>query len=156
MPSDKLSASFLCLVYENQHLGMKTYSLLISSLIILTTFSCETGTNCAQNQVCTEEFRTVSVKIIDQNQNPVELDSSYVTREVDSKTYRFPTDDWPLEGFYIVLTDLEMDEVDKKGSTFILSGFEGGQEVVHEEYVIGHDCCHIELLAGNTELTINL
>ena len=59
-----------------------------------------------------------------------------------------------MEGTYIVLTDSEINEVSKDGSSFIFRGFIGGIEIVNEAYQIGHDCCHIKLLAGNTGITL--
>jgi hypothetical protein len=126
--------------------------LILSSLII----SCNQNGNCLGTQACTEELRIITVDIYASNNSPVSLDSAYSIL-ADGRSFSFENDDLLLgtSGTYTILTDAEMDHVEKRGTEVIFEGWIDQDKVISEVYLIGHDCCHIELLDGETNLIID-
>jgi hypothetical protein len=37
----------------------------------------------------------------------------------------------------------------------VVKGFKNGAEIFSQNFIVGHDCCHIELKEGNPEIKIN-
>jgi len=111
--------------------------------------------NCnLESRICTEEFRTVSLQIQDSDGNPVLLDDFYTFYD-SRKKFEYTLDDFDAEeGIYPVLTDAELDEIEKEGTTLIFVGEKDGANIVEHQMVIGHDCCHIQLLEGDNKIII--
>lgn len=115
----------------------------------------DNGVGCLGTLVCTEELRILTVEVNDINNMPVELDSSYSIHE-SASVHSFDSNDsgFITEGTYTLWTDVEMDLIKRKGSEIIFEGWLNNEKVVSEVFTIGHDCCHIELLDGTSEIII--
>lgn len=127
--------------------------IILFSAIVLT--SCEQSGTCLDNLVCTEELRYISVEVKDNLGNPVTLDSAYTIHKESGFVFR--NEEFLglfEEGNYIIWSDLEMDRLDKKGSELTFEGWKENQKLISESYKVGHDCCHITLIDGNTQLSL--
>ena len=57
-------------------------------------------------------------------------------------------------GMYPILTDGDMDQTNKNGADFEFTGLKDGKVSVKQTFKIGHDCCHVKLLSGNTVIVV--
>ncbi|SMG28561.1 hypothetical protein SAMN05661096_01713 [Marivirga sericea] len=108
-----------------------------------------------ESKICTEEFKSVTLEIKDMDGNPVVLDDFYTFLDSRQK-YEFQLND-PQEGrgIYPVITDSEIPELESEGTVFIFVGEINGKNVVEHQMVIGHDCCHVQLLEGADKILID-
>ncbi len=121
-------------------------------------FSCEKEEEqpCADNQICTDVFITVSIEVTDQNGDPVMLDNYYTFIDQRNR-FDFTDSNYGFgEGVYVVATDNEMDEIDFGGTNVVFVGELGGVNVVEQPMILSKDCCHIELVQGETTIQIEL
>lgn len=123
-------------------------------------FSCsETKTIVEDNQcnkidiVCTENFITISIEIVDSNDNPVTLDSFKVIQKNTGKDISNNANLY--NNYYPIVDDSYQHQLENKEQTFIFMGFKDNKEVVKETYVIAADCCHIYLVSGKTKITLS-
>lgn len=133
-------------------------------LLILLAFSCSDRSDdviadeCTEPIGCTFELRTISITIKNQAGDPYKLDEYYIVKlatgkEIDTKY----SADIALQqkfGSYPLLGDSHMKDTNKAGQEFIFTGKKKGKVVIRKSYLIGHNCCHIELKKGDTELVI--
>jgi hypothetical protein len=117
-------------------------------------FSCEKekvdADDCQRELlICTEEFRTIY-----QEGDPIVLDDFYTFLD-SRKKFEFTLNEIQEgQGIYPVLTDAEMDEIDRGGTTLIFVGEKDGKNLVEHQMVIGHDCCHVILIEGDDKIVI--
>ena len=116
---------------------------------------------CTENIACTRQFEILTVKISDHLGEPIPLDNYFTLDLPNGNIYDFQNQDDYLDsvskanGNYILLTDGQMNIINKSGTRFTFKGFVNNMEVVSENYLIGHDCCHVVLMEGNTEIILN-
>ncbi len=108
--------------------------------------------NCSGNLVCTEEFRTVYVEVVDNNGEPITLDA-YTVTNLDTET-AVVLDPTPWVNSYPIADDSMLDELPKDGQRIELVGTLDGEEVIRETFLVGHDCCHVILLEGTTTIQL--
>lgn len=109
---------------------------------------------------CTEVFMSVGVKVTDGEGNPVALDGIRITRlpgnedftrEYDDETWRIFTQ----QGSYPIADDLDARRLPRHTDIKLnFRGYIGSREVANADYVVKFDCCHINLVSGNTELVV--
>lgn len=113
---------------------------------------------CA-DALCTKELRTIALSILDQNGNPIALDSFKVTNVENDKdmTQEFTKSDFEwmqLNGSYPIFGDQYANEYRNLKLDLNFKGYIGDREVVNENYTVSADCCHVFKIAGNTDLVI--
>lgn len=111
--------------------------------------------NCdLSTRICTEEFRTISLEVTNQEGDPLVLDEFYTFLD-SRKKFEFELNDGHiLTGIYPVITDAEIEELERKGTTLIFVGERNGKNLVEHQMVIGHDCCHVQLIEGENKIEI--
>ena len=115
--------------------------------------------DCPEDLICTMDYRMITVKIADKNtQTTKALDSTIATLADNPRVTLKTTSGQDVqsgfgEGVYIIAEDGNMSQVIKSGSKVTFKGFINGEVVVKGDYVIGHDCCHIQLISGPKELS---
>jgi hypothetical protein len=132
-------------------------------LTFITMLSCdetEPKGDCG-SVACTEVFMSVGVKVIDREGNPVALDRIQITRlpgnedltrEYDDETWRIFTQ----QGSYPIADDSDGGRLPRHTDIKLnFRGYIGSREVANADYVVTFDCCHINLVSGNTELVID-
>lgn len=143
------------LVVENNL--MKPYSLLLLSLatMVLSAASCDKRTDevpdCSA-VLCTMEFRSISVKVTDNNNAPVVLDDHY-TENVSTGAIIRPENGTTV-GTYVVYSDAGLKTLINQTATFRFVGMKNGNVVVDERYTISGDCCHINKVSGKDTIVI--
>lgn len=123
-------------------------------------FSCEDDNRAPDCEfdllMCTEEFRSISLEISDVNGNPVILDDFYTFLD-SRKRFEYELDaDQMANGIYPVFTDADLQEIEKAGTTLIFVGEIEDRNLVEHQMVIGHDCCHIQLVEGKKKIIIEV
>jgi hypothetical protein len=120
---------------------------------------CESG--CKPNRVCTEEFRSLMVQVINRSHAGVELDSFKVIRVSDQKII-LDNSKWQpspgvsyMPGTYLVYSDAYRDETSVCGEDFVFKGYLDNQAVANGVFKIADDCCHINLISGDTKIVID-
>jgi hypothetical protein len=132
---------------------------LLIALIFISFFSCTDENSPAGEcdlklSICTEEFRSITLEIEDFDGNPVILENFYTFLD-SRKKFDFELDDFQLEsGTYPVITDSELEELDREGTVLIFVGEIDGKNIVEHQILIGHDCCHAQLIEGDDKILI--
>ena len=131
----------------------RTKLLILSSIIIL--FSCSEevipSNDCSQDLICTEEFRTL-IFSPKENDQFKQLDTYYTLNLDNGNTYNYQ--DWNDQSgneFYTIISDAEMNEIEKEGTNLRFIGIVGSTPAIEQDFVVGHDCCHIIPLEGPFE-----
>lgn len=132
--------------------SLGTGYLVVFSAVALTTLfgaaGCD-GDDGTQLVICTEEFRSLSVTVIDGTGAPVEdLDIS-VVRTRDGFTFDIGQDLAFNPGEYVIFDDGFKDEVTPAGEAIQVTATKDGVSVTGS-YVIATDAlgCHIEKVSG--------
>lgn len=140
-------------------------SLLAAALLAASLLSCNKRTSnndaegCPKGVACTMEARSVGLRIRDKSGQPVVLDDFKTVRNRDGRTVsQYQPSSWTdtmrRRGSYMVLGD-GTGQTERNGLAFTFIGYKAGTELVRERFIIGHDCCHVELLEGPQEITVS-
>ncbi len=120
---------------------------------------CESG--CKPNRVCTEEFRSLMVQVVDRAGAGVELDSFKVIRARDQKVI-LDNSKWQpspgvsyMPGVYLMYSDAYIGETSVCGDDFVFKGYLDNKAVADRVFKIVHDCCHISRVSGDTKIVID-
>jgi hypothetical protein len=112
-------------------------------------WSCSERKDVPQVQ-CTEEYRTVSLKI-----NGDSLTDFYTIREQTGEMIRYNNNGFsPYMNYYPVLEDSYQAVIANSSERFNFKGFIDEKLVVDEIYIIGADFCHIYKVEGKDEITL--
>ena len=118
-----------------------------------------TGEDC-RVVLCTEDFRTVTVKVRDGSGVVVPLDRFEVVNSATGEDLTPVIDQREmeqhrLEGSYPIFTDARSKEYRNKSLKVRFTGFISEKEVVRAEFVVGADCCHVKLLEGDPNIVVD-
>lgn len=121
------------------------------------TASTQTGSlkDCPDDLMCTMDFRLISIRI--KTADGSRLDSVVAVLSQDPKKVLNRNQNEDIDGLsngYILATDSDMRLVAKEGSPITLNIYKNGQIIHRENYTVGHDCCHILLKEGPTEIDL--
>jgi hypothetical protein len=129
---------------------MKYKFLFLLSILIIA--GCEESSgpdDCPENIGCTEQFVMFTFSPTDSEDKPVYFDAYYSQNMDNSKVYdSFDEQDFLDAGTYMVLTDQEMEDLKKTGTVIRFFGQLDGDVIFEQDFLIGHDCCHILPLEG--------
>ena len=126
-------------------------------ILFLAISSCKTNDSC-EDIACTLIFISESVKVIDQNDNPVALDDFQVINigTNENITRQLSTEEFQMAqqlGSYPLVSDLDVEPQQTIEIQF--QGFQSGTQIITENYTVSADCCHIGTPEGNLEIRIN-
>lgn len=129
---------------------MNSIRLFIFAWVMLLLSSCTTET---EDCICSEEFRTITVLVINQSNKPVEGLTTTVTNE-KGIIYNLP-DISPLPGYYLVMSDSYVGDFSTAAKKILFAGITDSGSV-HGEYFINTDrCkCHIQKISGPDTLVL--
>jgi len=108
---------------------------------------------------CTEEFKTIAVSFKDSNGNPIALSrfkviildsGTDITKSVNDTEFEL----MKQRGVYPLFGDENRGEYENKELEINFKGFIDNQEIVNSNYIVGADCCHVNLIEGNTDIRI--
>lgn len=126
------------------------FSILLLGLMV---FSCTNeddsmnNSDCPSDIGCTEVFVTLTFSPKDNDNQPISLDSFYAQNLDNGNTYSIPSNSLNTNTF-TVITDGEIGEIQRDGTNIRFIGLQGDQIVVQQDFVVGHDCCHVLPLTG--------
>lgn len=109
--------------------------------------------DCPPDLICTMDYRVIGVKLTsEKNVIPDEYrvfltdNPRIILRKADTK------ESVDRGGNLIIAEDANMSKVSKSGSKVTFVAYANGEQIIKEQYVIGHDCCHIKLMEGPKEI----
>ena len=110
-----------------------------------------------QDTVCTLELRRIIIRISNATQEPVALDAIQVLERPSGNelTLTLSDSEWDNAretGQYPLIEDGVLGLLQETELQF--TGFVNGQAVVSAMYTVGTDCCHINLIDVETDLSL--
>ncbi|MEM9076877.1 MAG: hypothetical protein AAGC43_07550 [Bacteroidota bacterium] len=116
----------------------------------------DTNAQC-NGAICTAIFIQINVSVVDQDQNPVALDTFTVTNLANGEDMTISLSDAEMAnaretGRYPLTQDGVLDLNEARRIQF--RGFINNEEVVSSDYTVSTDCCHVGLDSGNLELSL--
>ena len=131
-------------------------------LIILFLFlSCNNDDSYNCNDVfCTHEFKTIVVSIKNSNSNPIALDSFEViiiesgidiTRNVNETEFEMMRQN----GIYPLFGDENQQNYINSKILIKFKGIINNQVIANKNFTVGADCCHVNLISGNTNIIVD-
>lgn len=127
---------------------------LLLSAFAAATVGCNTDHECGPDRACTMEYRSITIEVRDSTFAPFLLDSTFTVKASTGEEIR-PQGISIDSAYYTVLTDSQMELTTRMGESFTFKGYRNGVLKVSEPFLIRHDCCHIDLVAGNTYIIVN-
>lgn len=123
--------------------------LLICSIVLLP--SCMRDSD---ECICTKEFRTVTVYVIDDMNNPVE---NLVTTIMDENGKEYGLSEPPFfTGYYSVMTDVYVNDFTIHPKKILFEGIKDSLTVNAEFFINTDECnCHINKVSGPDTLVLN-
>lgn len=126
-------------------------------LSIMLLFSCtkKEMMECTDDLACTEVFVSIIVQIKDAKNETIKLTKT--TTEIEgSDTILIKTVFTTFFDNYVIVDDLSKKDLKRDGSKVTFKGYdESNRLIVNEQYMIGHDCCHVVKLSGKDIVIIN-
>ena len=112
-------------------------------------------TDC-RTVMCTMEFRTINIQVVDAGGNPVKLDSYQTTLAGKNTVVGNTGAMQPGEngGDYPVVSDAFVGDNKNTRTKMIFTGMKDGKTVVNETYEIGVDCCHVSRISGKEKVVV--
>lgn len=131
-------------------------NLLIIWLLTFSALACKKDRDqCPTNITCTMEYRMITVDVKDSIGNPVELDYYEVFVQGSLIPMNLIDDQSWQVGTYVIIADDKMNTLDRyEPTTLRFDGYLNAELVVREYYQVTHDCCHVVLQSGSTEIVI--
>jgi hypothetical protein len=108
-----------------------------------------------EEKACTALFASYGVTVRDTLNKPASLSSHYTQISATGEKLFPATDSFQrAEGFYTVITDLEIRKLSQRGTEVRFIGLADSVEAVNIKYIFGHDGCHIRILEGPSTVTV--
>lgn len=104
--------------------------------------------SCPDNIVCTEILVSLTFSPKTPNGVPIFLDSYYSQNLDNGKTYSILDSNVASTASYVVVSDEQLEEINQEGTNIRFIGLQGNQIVVQQDFLVGHDCCHVVPLEG--------
>lgn len=127
------------------------FSIILSGLIV---FSCSNEddslneSDCPTDIACTLVLTSLTYSPKGANNQPIFLDSFYAQNLDNGNTYSISSSNLLNTNTFTVITDAEIGEIQRDGTNIRFIGLQGDQIVVQQDFVVGHDCCHILPISG--------
>ena len=126
----------------------------ILSIFLFFLLGCNDDQECA-GVACTADYRIVTIEVKDQNGDPVLLDAYNVLIVNTNERLTFDPE-VPTGGQYTLVEDQHMSLISSDGTLLLFEGLINDEVIASEEFVVGHDCCHVIKVSGPDEVVINL
>jgi hypothetical protein len=104
---------------------------------------------CTGTEICTEVYVTIGFEVKDKSGTSVILDS---IRTIIASTGELLPAEYDqtqgFDGYYAFVGDRSLKKISRKGTSLKVEGYQKGTLIVDEQYLIGHDCCHLIKISG--------
>lgn len=131
---------------------MRKLIIILTAPLFLLSCDKKADSNNCKNAICTEEFRSVQVNVIDNQGNKVKLQDAYLINVQLGDTT--PVTLESFDSSYIVFSDNEVKNMQNKTYTYKFIGTLNNVQVLNEPYSFSADCCHINKVSGKETITI--
>ena len=128
-------------------------------VVIIFCFACtndqtDDSSQVCEDVVCTLNFVTLDISVKNRDGEPVILENFEVIiiETNENITLSDVIDD---DGIFPIVNDSSFQPGMRREIALRFTGFVNGNSVVTEDILIATDCCHVSLISGNTEVTIN-
>ncbi|MCX7547620.1 hypothetical protein OS188_06595 [Xanthomarina sp. F1114] len=139
----------------------KSFAFIALSILTMFFISCKSDDDNPADEceeaICTHNIVSIDVRIKDQNQEPVALDSFEVTNIENGEdlTMQIHPDAFVYHqesGQYPMISDgqVQLNQV----IDIQFKGFINDIEVISSDYKVTADCCHVALVSGDTNLVL--
>lgn len=108
---------------------------------------------CPDEIACQLYYKEISVAVVDDTGEPVIFDETEL-RDLNTEEILEVDSGVPPESGYVIASDYMVDFLPMEGHCLQLTGYIDGELALQYSFLIGHDCCHVDLLAGPDTLTI--
>jgi len=118
----------------------------------------EETAKCDSTIFCTMELKSLFLDVKDPNGQVVVLDKVVSTRS-NGEEFSFKREPFigmETSGRYAFWSDNQFESTNKTGENIVVKGIRNNQEIFRRNFKVGHDCCHVLLIEGNTNATIPL
>lgn len=124
---------------------------------LLLILGCTSDKSDCADAFCTENFLTITVSIIDTNANPISLDSYEVIIiesgvDITRIVNEFEFEIMKQNGTYPLFGDEYQQRYANAEVQINFKGFINNQVIANEDFTVGADCCHVNLISGNTNI----
>ena len=126
----------------------------LCTIILLSNFTCHKSKNsspCSTQTICTQEFRTVSVHVVNSQEQAVT--NAQVKTLIGGETLTF--DKNTNDNSYVIITDASLLALRATTKTATVQVFINNVEVKSETYQLAADCCHVFKQSGVDVIVIN-
>jgi hypothetical protein len=133
---------------------MKKFIIYIFLLLLL---GCNNDKSDCADTFCTENFLTITVSIKDTNAIPIALDRFEVLVIESGVDITRIVNDSEIEimkqnGTYPLFGDEYQQSYANTQVQINFKGIINNQIIVNEDFTVGADCCHVNLISGNTNI----
>ncbi len=109
---------------------------------------------------CTNIFIALFVSVNGPSNTAVSLDAFQVTDKETAEDVTLPLSESELQlaqeyGEYPLYNDSFISGNQNTTKTLVFKGFINNEMVVEAQYEVGIDCCHVSIVSGDTDITIN-
>ncbi|GAB2794303.1 hypothetical protein GCM10027275_44240 [Rhabdobacter roseus] len=128
-------------------------------LLIILLVSCQKDQLGCADVNCTEEYRVITVTLVQPDGSPVRLDSMAVVERGSGANLLPNLSAWEeirAQGTYPIFEDSFVQEYRNREVELEFRGYLAGQEVVSAVYVVGADCCHVRLVRGDSRIEVEV
>ena len=139
------------------------YKLIAAALLLFVLHGCKKAEEvvcptCANDSVCTPEFRYYSVRILDAESRPLRLDRFETVALSNGKALSRSVTSEELTlghntGFYPLVDDRHRAELGTCEKEYEFRGYAGEERLVSRKFVLRDDCCHVDLVSGDPYIT---
>lgn len=115
--------------------------------------------DCPKDLLCTMDYKMIVIDVKEEEEGYFYLDSVgvFYTEQPSRNFYLKSYEEMITEqsGFGLLLAeDANMMHIERKGTKLTMVGYKAGKEVFRQNYIVGHDCCHVVLLSGPKEILL--
>lgn len=130
-----------------------SYSIfLFFALSLLSCCKDEQVDDCPQDLFCTEVFVSVTAKVQWMTNDIKRLNSKTILKRTGETIHSDTLNEFQVIS---VVSDSELSKLTKMGDELILEIYnESNQLLQTENYIIGHDCCHVLKISGPDIITL--
>lgn len=124
--------------------------------IIVNIMSCgkdENTNDCHQNLICTQIFVSITANVQWKSNDLKWLKSKTILKRTNEIIYSDTLSEYSV---ITIMSDGGLSKIKKEGDDLILEIYnENNQLLKTENYIIGHDCCHVLKISGPEIITLD-
>jgi len=113
---------------------------------------------CPENQPCTMIYSMINVQIVNVSNQPIILTEyrtiKIATNEILHEQKGIDSTNLFEAGKYLIVDDGDLSKIAICGEEVQFIGFKNAKQIVNEKFTVKNNCCHVEVLKGNTKIIL--